>query len=516
MSATEMCPPTTFDYVVVGAGAAGIPLAVRLAEAGCTVGLLESGPSDRMSERVQDIRRYASVLGSALDWDFAIDPEPGGNDLVRYSAGRVLGGSSSINSAAAMSLPDADLARWESLAGPAWGPTAMRRAVERVVDVVAPRPAAPLDDWSTAFVEAAVAAGHPRAALGGRELRAGVGPLPLSADGTRRRSAAVAYLHDAPRRPAGLTLLLERTVRRIELDDGRAVGVTVAGETVRARHEVILCAGALQTPKLLMLSGIGPAEHLRAHRVGVLADRPGVGEGLADHPDVAALWEPSAEVGTSVVHGWETVLAACADGAVELPQLILNFATTPYDLHTAPRGYPTSKRAVSMAAFLARPASRGVVRLRDDDPAAPPAIAPRFFTDPGGEDLRRLAHAIELMRAIARERPLRDRLGAELAPGPAVAGVGALTTYVRATAGTMLHPSGTCAMGLASDAVVDPQLRVRGVERLRIADASVFPDPVSVNPCLACMAVGERAAELLLDNAPSPFAAAPADERGGR
>lgn len=490
-----------FDFVIVGGGTAGAVVAARLAEVGgVTVCLLEAGPSDEGDGRVLELRNWPNLLGTPLDYDYQIEPQARGNGRIRHSRGRVLGGCSSHNSAIAFRAPDSDLRDWEELGAAGWGPGGTRACYDRVFERVRIETAAPANACCAAFVEAAQQAGFPLVAFNRQEFRQGVGWFDLNKRGPVRESSSVAYLHPLAALPPNLTVLTGTPVRQVVLDgQGNAVGVETAEGVIAARREVVLCCGAFDSPKLLLLSGIGPAGHLREVGVPVRVDLPGVGEHLLDHPEGVVMWEAALSVPDVSTQFWEAGLFVCTDPGLDRPDLMYHFGTVPFDLNTVPLGYPTATNAFCLTPNVTRPKSEGVLRLRSADPAAPPRIDFRYFTDPAGHDERVLLAGVRLARRIVEQPALRPWVKRELAPGPAVRDDAALSEYARRTANTVYHPAGTCRMGAADDSrsVVDPNLRVRGVGRLRVADASVFPSMIGVNPCMTCMMIGEKCAELI-------------------
>jgi choline oxidase len=343
-------------------------------------------------------------------------------------------------------------------------------------------------------------AGFPFVAFNTSEFREGVGWFQLNKRGLIRQSSSVAYLHPLAKLPPNLTVLTGFVAFRIILNEnGRAVGVDTKSGKIGAREEIIVCCGAFDSPKLLLLSGIGPADHLREVGIDVQLDLPGVGENLMDHPEGVVIWEavkPVPEVSTQF---WEAGLFACTEPTLEWPDLMYHFGTVAFDLNTAPLGYPTSTNAFSMTPNVTRPRSRGWVRLRSSDPAAPPVIDFRYFTDPGGHDERVVLAGIKLARKIADQPSLRSWIRRELAPGSAITEDEVLSDYACRTSNTVYHPAGTCRMGRSEDsrAVVDPALRVRGIQSLRVADASIFPEMIGMNPCITCMMIGEKCASLV-------------------
>ena len=496
-----MHPQRTFDFVIIGGGTSGVVVAARLAEdPETTVCLLEAGPSDAGDSRVLELHNWPNLLGTSLDYDYRIEPQPRGNSRIRHSRGRVLGGCSSHNSAIAFRTPAVDLQTWGQRGAAGWGPDDVRPYFDRVLARVTLETAPPANACAVAFVEAAQQAGFPLVAFNQEELREGVGWFQLNKRGPIRQSSSVAYLHSRAPSPTNLTVLTSTPVRRIVLDDhGDAIGAESGQGVIEARREVIICCGAFDSPKLLLLSGIGPAGHLKEVGIPVRHDLPGVGEHLIDHPEGIVLWEAALPVPEISTQFWEAGLFARTESGLEWSDLMFHFGTVPFDINTVPLGYPTAANAFCMTPNVTRARSEGTVRLRSADPADPPCIDFRYFTDPEGHDERVLLAGVKLARQIAQQPALRPWVQRELAPGLAVQDDEALSEYARRTANTVYHPAGTCRMGAANDprAVVDPELFVRGAGRLRVADASIFPANIGVNPCLTCMMIGEKCADLI-------------------
>ena len=268
---------------------------------------------------------------------------------------------------------------------------------------------------------------------------------------------------------------------------------------IEARDEIVLCAGSIDTPRLLLHSGIGPADQLRALGIDVVADVPGVGENLLDHPESVIIWETRAPLPPESAMDSDAGLFVRRDDSDPRPDLMFHFYQIPFCENTAPLGYPVPEHGVCMTPNIPRSRSRGRLYLTSADPAVKPALDFRYFTDPEGYDERTLVEGIRIAREVARTAPLSDWLLREVAPGPDVVGDEELSEYARRAAFTVFHPAGTCRMGAADDelAVVDPELRLRGVSGVRIADASVFPSMPTVNPMVAVLMIGEKAADLL-------------------
>ena len=492
-----------YDTVIIGGGTAGAIVAARLAEEReRRVALLEAGPSDEGDPRVLRARAWVDLLGTELDYDYVIEPQPRGNSTIRHSRGKVLGGCSSHNSCIAFRTPDADLRRWEAEGAAGWGPAAAARYFARVweqVHIAQPPGANPLNE---AVVEAAGQADIPRVTFANDgAFGPGAGVFQLNIKDGIRQSSSVAYLHPLEHLPPNLDVLTGTSVYRILLDQhNRAVGVETSRGRIDAGAEVILCAGAFNSPQLLLLSGIGPADHLQTVGVPVRVALPGVGENLMDHPEGVVVWETTRPIPEPISQYWEVgIFTHTGIDDNELPDLMLHFGLTPFTWNTLPLGYPSAEHGFSLTPNVCRARSRGTVRLGTGHPADVPRIDFRYFTDMEGYDERVMVAGVKVARRIAAQPALEPWVKRELAPGPGVQDDEAISEYVRRTANTVYHPSGTCKMGHPDDpmAVVDPQLRVIGVENLRVADASVFPSITTVNPMITVMMIGERCAALI-------------------
>lgn len=465
-----------------------------------TVCLLEAGPSDEGDERILDLRRWASLAGTELVPTFAVNAATGSNRDLLHCRAVVLGGCGSHNQCIALAPPDVDLRGWEESGAAGWGPDGTRAALARVLDRVHVEEALHENACAAAFVDAAQALGLPLATFSSRELEDGVGWLPLNARGHRRQSSSVAYLHPIRGLPDNLTIRVEATALRVLLDEsGAAVGVETAAGPVYASREVILSAGAFETPKLLLLSGIGPRRELAQHGIQIRHDLPGVGENLLDHPECTLVWAASSPVPRGVAQDWEVACFARSDPALATPDVMVHFGTIPFDGAGRAAG-SAAEHAIWMTPNVTRPKSVGRLSLRSAASMDPPVLDFRYFTDAEGHDARVFLAGARLARRLASTPPLSKWIAREIVPGSDIVEDAELSAYLRRHATTVHHPAGTCRMGALDDtlAVCDPQLRVRGVGRLRIADASIFPSMISVNPNLTCMMIGEICAELVL------------------
>jgi choline oxidase len=487
-----------FDYVVVGGGSAGAIVAARLAEdPEVSVCLLEAGPSDEGDPRILEIARWADLAGSELVRSYGIEAAADANAGLQHSRAFVLGGCGSHNQGIAFRAPSADLRRWEELGATGWGPEGTRPYFDRVLGRVHLEEAARENQCAATFVAAAVEAGYPLISFEDPDFAEGVGWLRLNARDGLRQSSSVAYLHPLGDSPPNLAIRTETTALRLVLQGNRVTAVETTGGRVEALRETVVSCGAFESPKLLLLSGIGPVSELERLGISPCVDLPGVGENLLDHPEATVIWAATRPVPLDAVQNWESALFARTDSSLENPDVMIHFGTMPALEEYLPPGFPTAEHAFWMTPSVNRPTSVGRLGLRSADVSAPPTLEFRYYADPRDADV--MVEGLRICRRLADTAPLRDWVERELIPGVDVRSDEALLDYARHYGTTVHHPAGTCRMGNADDelAVVDPSLRVRGVECLRVADASVFPAMIGVNPNLTCMMIGEKCADLI-------------------
>ncbi|MFJ6722278.1 GMC family oxidoreductase [Streptomyces sp. NPDC091259] len=504
---------TTYDFIVVGAGAAGSVVAARLSEDPArSVLLLEAGPADTDS-RIARPASWPSLLGGELDWGYRTVPQTAlhGRRLA-WPRGRVVGGSGAINAMVHVRGAASDFDAWQRWGGDTWNARHLLPFLERlegpaedapygtlpVAQNTAPHP------FATAFVEAAQKYGLPANADFNAGRQEGVGlyrtTRTAAAPGAPARRGNTAHTHLGPalaRR--NLSLWTDASVLGLVTDGGRVTGVRVRRDgtvtSVACTSEVVVCAGAVAAPQLLLLSGIGPAADLAALDISVRVDLPGVGGNLHDHVQVSLAYDTTEghPVADSSNLGEAGGFVGLDHGAGE-PEIQLSFAPMK-DLNDASR----LGHGFTIGPGVTRPVSRGRLTLARADPDAHPLIDPAYLTDPA--DLDTLVEGVRIARDIAATDPLAGLAGGR-APLGATATRREVEEFVRAHAQTQFHPVGTCRIGGDRDpgAVVDPRLRVRGTSGLRVADASVIPTMITGNIHAAVVAVAERAARFIVED----------------
>ena len=522
----------TFDYVVVGAGAAGCVVARRLSENG-TVILLEAGGKDA-SPLIHMPAGFTKLTGEDVNWGFKTAPQKHVNQReMHYPQGRTLGGSTSINAMIYIRGHRLDYDEWESLGCTGWGYQDVlpyfkkSENNERFVNeyhaqggLLNVADQTQHNVLTKAFVRSAQEVGIPYTPDHNGAQQAGVSFYQVTQRNVRRESSATAFLRDGP---AGLTVRTHAQASRILLDQGRAIGIEYLDKRgrahqVRAEREVIVSGGAVNSPKLLLLSGIGPADELQALGIAVQHDLPGVGKNFQDHMDVylaAHVNQPVSYNGQdrwdrAMRHGIQYLLyktgpvTACVAEAGCFLKSAPEVRSPDIQIHCLPAFVVDHGRmrikghGLTINTCNLRPRSIGSVTLRSADPTVPPAIDPNFLDDP--YDLKVSTEAFRWGRRILQAPSLSGYVASEYLPGPDVQTDEEVAAYIRKWSKNDYHPVGSCTMGVHEEAVVDPELRVRGVERLRVIDASVMPRLISGNTQAPSIMIGEKGADMILQS----------------
>jgi choline dehydrogenase-like flavoprotein len=516
----------SFDFVIVGGGTAGCVIASRLSEymPDKKVLLIEAGPSDYLDDRVLLLKDWLNLLGGELDYDYPTTEQPNGNSHIRHSRAKVLGGCSSHNTLISFRPFEYDCKRWEAQGCKGWSFKTFMRVLDNLRNTVQPVHEKHRNqlcvDWVNSCSKALnipVIEDYNKEIKEKGALKECVGFFNVSynPDDGRRSSASVAYIHPILRgdenRP-NLTVLTNAWVEKLNLTGNKVTGLNVKQQdgtrhTIRPKCETILCAGAVDTPRLMMLSGLGPKQQLSDLGIPVLHDLPGVGENLLDHPESIILWElnkpvPVAQTTMDSDAGIflrREVPNAAGDDS-DIADIMCHCYQIPFTMNTDRLGYDSPLNAFCMTPNIPRPRSRGRLFLTSADPSVKPSLDFRYFTDPEGYDAATIVAGFKAAREIAKQAPFSDWIKREVAPGPNIQSDEALSEYGRRVAHTVYHPAGTTKMGdLKNDpnAVVDPELKIKGLQGIRIADAGVFPEMPSINPMLTVLAIGERAAEMI-------------------
>ena len=506
----EVAPQAAFDYIIVGAGSAGAACAARLAQQSeARILLLEGGGEDDLPE-LHEPTLWLSGLATRATKFFATAPQHhAGSHVHHWPRGHALGGSSSINAMIYVRGHRSDYDSWAAAGNAGWayadvlpifkaiedfaGGACAYRGVGGPLHVSIPAPGS-RHEGAQAFMQACGDLGYRENPDFNAERLDGQTWVNLSVRDSRRQSTAVCFLRPAMAR-ANLTVLTDAPVQELAFEAGRCTGLTYlhGGRpvTVRAEREVILCAGAIDTPRLLLLSGIGPADELQALGIRPRLDLP-VGRGLQDHVLGAGCnYEAKAPVPASRFNSSEVYMWDHSEPGLAAPDIVALYVSIPFASPALPMSH---ENGYAILSGVSRPHSRGTLRLASADPAVPPLVDPNYLAD--ARDRKALRVATELCRAIgagAAYHPYRKR---EVLPGG-----DPTDEFLDRSVHTFFHPTSTCRMGIDRDCVVDPQLRVHGVPGLRVADASIMPSITTTNTNATSIMIGWKCAEMLLQDA---------------
>lgn len=534
-SVMSSSPSPEFDYIIIGAGSAGAALANRLsADSNASVLLLEAGPEDKNPWIHVPIGYYKNILNPVLNWNYKTEAEPAtGNREHVWPRGRVLGGSSAINGLVYIRGQREDFYDWQAEGNSLWGYDEVlphfknAENNERGADAFhgGDGPVGVTDsmtgELADAYLEACAEAGIERNNDFNGASQEGVGYFQLTVNSKGRRAATGAAYLKPIRHRSNLSIETEALAEKVTFEGKRATGVRYAqrGSTVeaRARREVIVCGGAINSPQLLQLSGVGPGDLLRDNNIDVVHELDGVGKNLQDHYQSRIVYECTKSITLNDVSNslLKRAMAGIQYGLTRKGPLRIGagqvgvFARTRPELerpdvqfHVIPFSAAGPGQGLhkfpgfTVSVCQLRPESRGSIDIRSGDPAEHPAIRPNYLATTLDEQT--MVDGIKLIRKVSHSSSIQPYIKREFVPGPDVTTDEQILDYVRNTGSTIFHPAGTCKMGHDDAAVVDEQLRVRGVEGLRVADASIMPTVLSGNTNAGCIMIGEKLASMMI------------------
>ncbi len=525
-----------FDYIVVGAGSAGCPVAARLSEDPSNrVLLIEAGPRDRSPWLHIPIGYYRSIT-SPYSWGYSTEPEPSiGGRRILWPRGKVLGGSSAINGLVYIRGQKQDYDRWAELGNTGWSfddvlpffrkAENQQRGSDDYHGVNGPLSVSDIPDQREicdTFVAAAQEAGIPFNSDFNGTLQEGVGYYQTTAGHGRRYSASVSYLKPIRNRP-NLRIQTNALVRKILFDGKRAKAISIIEDcqqkTISANKEIVIAGGTINTPQILQLSGIGPGKQLQQQGIEVIEDVPGVGQNLQDHYQARVVYQLNKPISVNdeinnlyrrLKAGFSYLLfrrgpMTFSAGFVGVFTRVLEESTTPdVQIHFIPfsatglGGKLHAYSGVTVSVCQLRPESRGEIMIRSSDPFEHPRISPNYLDTE--YDRRLIIEGLKLVRRVAHCPAFAQHLQSEQIPGDSYTSDGELLDFARNNGSTIFHPTSTCKMGIDKGAVVDPRLRVRGIEGLRIADCSIMPSLVSGNTNAPAIMIGEKCAHMMLED----------------